>query len=73
MTKPELLPFKEKFVRLTYKVNGYTNINYGKIMFVGRRSTFFDRAEEFEGLIKNRNIEKAEVIEEIVSLQINQQ
>ena len=72
MTKPELLEFKDKFVRLTYKVNGYPNINYGKIMFVGRRSTFFDRAEEYEGLIKNRDIEKAELVEESLPLQISQ-
>ena len=72
MTKPELLEYKDKLVRLTYKVNGYTNINYGKIMFVGRWSTFFDRDEEFEGLIKNRNIEKAELVEESLPLQINQ-
>ena len=72
MTKPELLEYKGKLVRLTYKVKEYTNINYGKIMFVGRRSTFFDRGEEFEGLIKNRDIEKAETIEDSVSLQLNQ-
>lgn len=72
MTKPELLPFKDKFIRLTYKINGYTNVNYGRIMFVGRRSTFFDRSEEFEGLIKNRNVESAEVMEEIIPLQISQ-
>ena len=68
MIKADLLTYKDKFVKLTYKVRGYTNVNYGKIMFVGRRSSFFDRQDEFEGIIKNRDIENIEVVEESLPL-----
>jgi len=68
MVKAEVVDYVGKLVKLTYMTNGYQNVNCGRVLFVGRRSVFFDRADEFEGLIKTRDIKNIELIEEIVPL-----